>query len=275
MAGRSPLAFPTPTTVYSCHMSTIALVARNTFRELVRTRVLVSMVAFALLMAATAMLVDDLAVVQLAKVTTDVGLSAMRLLGTVVAIFVGVQLVFREIERRTVDGVLARPVGRGAFVVGKFAGLALTLAACVALMALAVAAAVMVVQGGYAAQVGAVLPAAYLILLELLVTGAIALMFSTISSPFVAAVMTVVVYIAGSLSANLRALEAGTGAPEWLLAALYYLLPNPSNFSAITTAAYGAIIPTPRLAAATAYAALYCGLTLAIAAMVFERRELK
>jgi ABC-type transport system involved in multi-copper enzyme maturation permease subunit len=256
-------------------MSTIALVARNTFRESVRDRVLYNLVVFALLMIGASLLVGQIAIGQLPKVITDIGLSAMRFFGMLIAIFIGIQLVSKEIERRTVYSLLAKPLRRSDFVLGKFFGLTITLAVNSAIMLLGVMASIYLVEGGYTGQITAAIPAAYLIFLELLVTTAVALTFSTISSPLISALLTFLIYVSGNFSSNLNALS--TTAPElsWLFTALYYVLPNLENFSAISTAAYGLMIPGARVAAATVYAILYCGILLAVAVMVFERREFK
>lgn len=256
-------------------MSTIALVARNTFRESVRDRVLYNLVVFALLMIGASLLVGQIAIGQLPKVITDIGLSAMRFFGMLIAIFIGIQLVSKEIERRTIYSLLAKPLRRSDFVLGKFFGLTITLAVNSAIMLLGVMASIFLVEGRYSSQISAAVPAAFLIFLELLVTTAVALTFSTISSPLISALLTFLIYVSGNFSSNLHALA--TSAPDlaWLFTALYYVLPNLENFSAISTAAYGTVIPAARVAAATVYAILYCGLLLAIAVMVFERREFK
>jgi Cu-processing system permease protein len=258
-------------------VSAISLVARNTFRESVRDRVLYNLIFFALLMIGSSLVIGQLALGDLTKVITDIGLSAMRFFGALIAIFIGIQLVYKEIERRTLYSLLAKPLGRGQMVVGKFLGLGLTLAVNSTVMLAGVILSVLVVRGGYAPQVAAAVPATYMIFLELVVTTAVALTFSTISSPAISALLTFLIYVAGNLSTNLLSLAetSETTALKGLLVGLYYLLPNLSNFAAISTAAYGEAVPGVRLLAATLYAAVYCGLLLAIAVAVFERRDFK
>lgn len=258
-------------------MSNVALVAKNTFRESVRDRVLYNLIFFALLMIGSSLLVGQLAIGDLPKVITDIGLSAMRFFGMLIAIFIGIQLVYKEIERRTIYSLLAKPLRRSEFVLGKFFGLGLTLAVNSSVMLAGVVLSLLLVKGTYAAQMAAAVPASYMIFLELVVTTAVALMFSTISSPAISALLTFLVYVAGNASGNLKVLAETSDAPGVgaLLTGLYYLLPNLSNFAAIGTAAHGAIVPGVRLLGATAYAAVYCGLLLAIAVAVFERRDFK
>lgn len=258
-------------------MFTVALVAKNTFRESVRDRVLYNLIFFALLMIGSSLLIGQLAIGDLPKVITDIGLSAMRFFGMLIAIFIGIQLVYKEIERRTIYSLLAKPLRRSELVLGKFFGLSLTLAVNSTIMLAGVIVSILIVQGGYASQVLAAVPASYMIMLELVVTTALALMFSTISSPAVSALLTFLVYVAGNFSTNLKVLSQTTdvGALKVLLTGLYFVLPNLTNFSAISSAAYGTPIPGARLLGATVYAILYCGLLLAIAVMVFERRDFK
>jgi ABC-type transport system involved in multi-copper enzyme maturation permease subunit len=258
-------------------MFTVVLVAKNTFRESVRDRVLYNLIVFALLMIGSSLLIGELAIGQLAKVIVDIGLSAMRFFGMLIAIFIGIQLVYKEIERRTIYSLLSKPLRRSDFVLGKFLGLGTTLAVNSAVMLVGVVLSIVVVEGGYADQIAAVIPASYMIFLELLVTTALALMFSTISSPVISALMTFLVYLAGNFSSNLKQLAETTdlSALKPVLHALYYVLPNLSNFAAISTAAYGKPIPAARLVAATVYAAVYCALLLAVAVAVFERRDFK
>jgi ABC-type transport system involved in multi-copper enzyme maturation permease subunit len=258
-------------------VSAIALVARNTFRESVRDRVLYNLVVFALLMIVSSLTIGGLAVGDLPKVITDIGLSAMRFVGMLIAIFIGIQLVYKEIERRTVYSLLSKPLRRSEMILGKFFGLGLTLAVNSAVMLAGVIACVFLVQGGYSPQVAAVFPASYLILLELVVTTAIALMFSTVSSPALSALFTFLIYVAGNFVANLKLLADTSPTPllKPVLVAAYYLLPNLSTFAAIGQASHGDVLPASRLVAATVYGVVYCGFVLGIAVLVFERRDFK
>jgi ABC-type transport system involved in multi-copper enzyme maturation permease subunit len=258
-------------------VSAITLVAKNTFRESVRDRVLYNLIFFALLMIGSSLAIGELAIGDLSKVITDIGLSAMRFFGMLIAIFIGIQLVYKEIERRTVYSLLAKPLRRGEMVLGKFFGLGLTLAVNSSVMLVGVIVSILIVRRGYADQVAAVVPASYMIFLELVVTTAVALMFSTISSPAISALLTFLIYVAGNFTANLMVLAEtpDASALKPILTALYYLLPNLANFAAISTASHGDVVPASRLVAATLYAFVYCGLLLAIAVAVFERRDFK
>jgi ABC-type transport system involved in multi-copper enzyme maturation permease subunit len=112
----------------------VLTIARNTFREAVRDRVLYNLVLFVLLLTGGAIFLGELSAAQEAKIIIDMGLSAMLLFGVFIAIFVGVGLVYKEIERRTIYAIFSKPVGRGEFLLGKYLGLCLTLAVNVAVM---------------------------------------------------------------------------------------------------------------------------------------------
>ena len=124
----------------------IAAIARNAFREAVRDRVLYNLVLFVLLLIAGAIFLGELSAGEEAKITVDLGLSAMLLFGVFIAIFVGVGLVYKEIERRTLYAILSKPIGRGQFLLGKYLGLCLTLLVNVLVMGLGVSLALVYVR---------------------------------------------------------------------------------------------------------------------------------
>src|SRR4026209_2391542 len=127
----------------------IGAIARNAFREAVRDRVLYNLVLFVLLLTAAAVFIGELSGGQERKIIVDLGLSAMLLFGVFIAIFVGVGLVYKEIERRTIYAIFAKPVGRGEFLVGKYLGLCLTLAINVLAMGAGVSVALLYVNRGW------------------------------------------------------------------------------------------------------------------------------
>ena len=255
----------------------ITTIARNTFREAVRDRVLYNLVLFALLLTAGAIFLGELAAGQEPKIIVDIGLSAMLVFGAFIAIFVGVGLVYKEIERRTIYAIFAKPVGRGEFLVGKYLGLCLTLALNVVVMGAGVSLALLYVKGGYAPLLLSIWPAIGLIFLELMILVAVALLFSSFSSPALSALMTFAVFIIGHFSADLKSFAASLGSQgaRLFFGALYYLLPNLSNYSFITPAAYGEM-PTPaQFLAAALYALVYVAVLLSAATLIFNRRNFK
>jgi ABC-type transport system involved in multi-copper enzyme maturation permease subunit len=252
-------------------------IARNTFREAVRDRVLYNLVVFVLLLTAAAIFLGELSAAQESKIIIDMGLSATLVFGVFIAIFVGVGLVYKEIERRTVYAIFAKPVGRGEFLVGKYLGLCMTLAVNVGVMGAGVSLALLYVGGGWTPLVLGIWPAVGLILFELMILVAVALLFSSFSTPALSALCTFFVFIIGHFSADLRTFAAslGTRGAGLVFGALYYLLPNLSNFSYITAASHGQTPSAAAFIGAAAYALAYVAVLLAAATLIFKHRNFK
>src|SRR5260370_5686538 len=160
----------------------VAAIASNAFREAVRDRVLYNLVVFALLLIAGAIFLGELSAGQEAKIIVDLGLSAILLFGVFIAIFVGVGLVYKEIERRTLYAILSKPVGRGEFLLGKYLGLCLTLLANVIVMGAAVSLALIYARRGWDPLAGHIWPAILLIYVAMMILTGVALLFSSFSS---------------------------------------------------------------------------------------------
>ena len=255
----------------------IAAIARNAFREAVRDRVLYNLVLFVLILTGASIFIGELSGGQERKVIVDLGLSAMLLFGVFIAIFVGVGLVYKEIERRTIYAVFSKPVGRGEFLVGKYLGLCLTLLVNVLVMGVGVSLALLYVSKGWDPLIPTIWPAVLLIYMELMLLTAIALLFSSFSSPALSALLTFMVFIIGHFSADLKnlAVSLGSSSARTLFTALYYLLPNLANYSFITPAAHGRAPAAGFVFATGLYALVYIVVILAAATLVFSRRNFK
>src|SRR6185369_10633147 len=196
----------------------IGAIARNAFREAVRDRVLYNLVFFVLLLTVAAIFLGELSGGQEKRIIVHLGLSAMLLFGVFISIFVGVGLVYKEIERRTVYAIFSKPVGRGEFLVGKYLGLCLTLLLNVLVMGLGVSLALLYVSHGWDPLIPKIWPAVLLSYMELMLLTATALLFSSFSSPTLSALLTFMVFIIGHFSADLKSLAnslGGSGA-RWL-----------------------------------------------------------
>lgn len=252
----------------------IAAIARNAFREAVRDRVLYNLVLFVLLLTGAAIFLGELTAGQEARVIVNMGLSAMLLFGVFISIFVGVGLVYKEIERRTIYAIFAKPVGRGEFLIGKYLGLCLTLLVNVAVMTVGIALALVYVKGNH--LIGSLLPAVFLIFLELMIITAVALLFSSFSSPALSALLSFFIFIIGHFSADMKTFAAGLGSlAQYFFTFLYYVLPNLANYEFITQAAHGKMPTGSMIFAATAYTLVYVAILLSIATLVFNRRNFK
>ena len=253
-------------------LTRVTAVAANTFRESVRERVLYNLVIFAVLMTLSSLLIGQLSVRQDEKIIKDLGLAAVDVFGTLIAMFVGVGLIRKEIERRSLYPLLAKPLSRGEFLAGKFVGLSFTLLVNVALMTLALLAALRL--AGRSPDAGLV-AAVYPTYLGLLLTVSIALFFSAMASSQILATMwTLSVVVAGRYADVIRNMPQVTSAPRWLAEGLYYAVPNFTNFDQKARVVYGEPVPLSTLAWITAYAAVYIAVLLIAAHLAFRRREL-
>jgi ABC-type transport system involved in multi-copper enzyme maturation permease subunit len=252
-------------------------IARNAFREAVRDRVLYNLVLFVLLLTAAAIFIGELSGGQERKIIVDLGLSTMLLFGVFISLFVGVGLVYKEIERRTVYAIFSKPVSRGEFLVGKYLGLCLTLLVNVVVMGAGVSLALLYVHRGWDPLVITIWPAILLIYVELMIVTAIALLFSSFSSPALSALLTFFVFIIGHFSADLKSLASSMNsiAARWLFTGLYYLLPNLSNYSFITPAAHGEVPTSANVLLALTYAILYIVVIIATGTLILSRRNFK
>ena len=255
----------------------VIAIALNAFREAVRDRVLYNLVLFVLLLTAAAIFIGELSGDQEIKIIVDLGLSAMLLFGVFIAIFVGVGLVYKEIERRTIYAIFSKPVGRGEFIVGKYLGLCLTLLVNVLIMGAGVSAALIYVSRGWDPLALRIWPAILLIYVELMVITGVAILFSSFSSPALSALLTFFVFIIGHFTADLKGLanSLGSTAARLLFNGLYYFLPNLANLSKITPAAHGQVPATSQVAIALVYSGLYIVVILSAATLIFRRRNFK
>lgn len=252
-------------------LSRLVAVAANTFRETVRERVLYNLVVFAVLMTLSGLLLGQLSIRQDEKILIDIGLAAMDVFGTLIAIFIGVGLVSKEIERRSLYPLLAKPLSREEFFLGKFVGLVFTLFVNVTAMTLGLYAVLLATGRGIEFRL---LSAVYPIFLGLVVVVAFAMLFSTVTSSVLASVCTVGVVVAGRFSDVIRNMrEVLPGAPGWLIDALYAVVPNFQNFDFKDRVAYGDAMPPDVLGWVTLYATAYCAIVLLLGLASFRGRD--
>jgi Cu-processing system permease protein len=253
------------------------VVAVNAFREAVRDRVLYNLIFFALMMIGAAIFVGQISIGIERQVIINLGLTAISVFGLIMAIFIGVGLVYKEMEKRTLYSLLAKPIRRWQFLVGKFGGLLLTLAVNTSLMTLGLFGALYYVSRHFERSDTTILVAVYFILLELALVTALTLFFSCFSTPMLSTLFTLGIYMAGIFSQDIRDFGIVTKNPTILAITktLYYLLPNFHNFNALAAAAQGASIPAALILQNTLYALLYAGIVLLGAAAIFSRRNMK
>lgn len=256
-------------------ISNLFTISRNTFRESVRDRILYNLVLFVLLITAATVFLGELTAGNEARVIVNLGLTAVLFFGAFIAIFVGVGLVSKEIEKRTVYAIFSKPVSRSEFIIGKYLGLCLTLLVNVAIMAVGISLALLYVGGSN--LIVSSLTAILLIYFELIILTSVAILFSSFSSPILSALLTFLIFVIGHFSAALKqvAESLGTTSARLFFNTLYFILPNLSFFSITTNAAHGQTPSFAYVLQAAIYAIIYVCVMLAVSSFVFSRRNFK
>ena len=255
-------------------MNRITVIALNTFRETLRDKILYNLVFFGLLLIGSSILLSTLTLGEQAKIIKDLGLASINLFGALIAIFVGIGLVSKEIEKRTIYSIIAKPIPRYVFLLGKYSGLALTLLVNISIMAAGFFLILFVSGVGWDL---ALLKAIGLIFVELQVINAVAVLFSTFTTPTLSATFTLAVYIIGHLTDDLRVLgsKLQNELTKGILDGLYYTLPNLDYFNVKGQAVHGLPIEPVYLLTALAYGVVYSVVILALACVIFQRRDFK
>lgn len=257
----------------------VAAVAGNTLREAMRARLFYGMLAAALALIFASMLLSDLALVdQKARLVQDVGLFAIPVLCVATAVLMGSALLFKEIDRKTLYAILPKPIRRSEFLIGKFLGLCSLLLMELTLLSLGWFA-VLHLRGGEVRW--ELIAALGLHAVELVLVTAVALFFSALSSPVLAGVFTMLVFVTGRVSyiiSELLAWNKGVFVEVPAIRALGKVLvkvvPDLSTFSMSDELMLGERIPLDYLAAATQYGLSWTLLFLVLAILLFERRDL-
>src|SRR5262249_32225846 len=249
----------------------ILAIAQNTFREAIRDRILYLLLVFALVMIAASRVVSVLTVGDEDKIIKDLGLATIGLFGVLTAIFVGVGLVFKEIERRTIYTIVTKPIHRHQFIFGKYLGLVLTLAVNTAVMTAGYYA-LLLARGSATPRL---LIAVGMSFIEFLVVTAIAVFFSSFSTPILSGIFTLSAYVLGHLSWSLLLLRdrIGQGFGASLCEWLYRILPNLERFNVKAEVVHGLALPAPRLGWSVFYGLAWTSLILLAAALSFTRRD--
>ncbi|HYV18049.1 MAG TPA: ABC transporter permease [Verrucomicrobiae bacterium] len=251
----------------------ILAIALNTFREAIRNRILYLLLVFAVALILCAQALSLLTVGSEEKIIKDFGLATIDLFGVLTAVLLGIGLVSREIERRTVYVLLAKPIHRAEFVLGKYAGLVLTLLVNTAIMTLCFV--LLLVAKGIAEP--AMLLAVLLLFFQFLLITAIAVLFSCLSNPIVSCILTLALYVTGHLLWSFDLLRARVAAP-WaraLCLTLQRVLPDLAPFDVKGMVVHGIPVPPERLGYALVYLVLYGGAVLGLACAAFQRKEMQ
>ncbi len=257
------------------YLQPMLAIARNTFRETVRDRVLYAFVVFAFLLTLAGILLGSISVGQDLRILEDLGLATIAFIGGVIGIFVGTSLVHKEIERRTIYLIVTKPLNRWQFVTGKYIGLALCLLAVSVAMG-AFLLAVVALLNPYHIVNPLMVEALALIYLELLFVIAVATFFSTFATPLMSVVFTLAVWFIGHFGQSLRELGRLSDNPtvSRFFDFLYWLMPDLASITKIRgDLMYGRQPELELLFFLCAYVLAYIVLLLSLATVITERRE--
>ena len=259
-------------------MIKIAALALNTYREAIRNKVFYIIFIFAVLMVASSLIFTQLALDQQDRIVKDLGLSAINIFGLLLATFVGVNLVHDELDKRTIYLLLASGMSRTQFILGKFLGLFITVAVNVMFMVLLLFAAIWLTEGSSVTP--SLVYAVFLYMFEIMVIIAIAVLFSSFSTPVLSAVLTFMCWTIGHLSEDLvsfaeRLHNDGAIVMANFLTALHYILPNLELFDIKNQVVYNESIMVFVTWKDPAAAVLYTAILLTITSLTFARRDVR
>ncbi len=250
----------------------ILTVALNTYREAVRDKILYVLLFFAGATILCSKALGYISIGQDMKIITDISLAAISVFGALIAIFVGTNLVYKEIDKRTIYTILSRPIWRFEFILGKYLGLSLLIATVTAVMGL-VAASYIALLGGSVGYMFA--EALLLVFSKLLLLTALSVLLSTLTSPILGAIVVLTSYFMGHATGILIDLPEhfdDTAAKE-LITIIYYAVPNLSNFDIWREYANGVSVPHSYVAWTLLYGAVYTGLLLFLASISFHEKD--
>lgn len=248
-------------------------IALNTFRENLRDKLLYNLLVFALLMIGSSLLLMRLTLGEFHRLLLNVGLGSINIFGVLIAIFVGIGLVNKEIEKKTIYTIVSKPVARYQFLIGKYLGLTLTLFVNTLIMA---AGLLLVLVAQNVPIESMLFKALGLIFMEFMVITAVALLCSTFTSATLSAIFTLATYVIGHLTADLKTfgekLDEGMRA---LVTGLYYILPNLERFNLKGNVIHHIEVSGTDLLLIVVYGLTYVAFLLMSASIIFQRRDFR
>jgi ABC-type transport system involved in multi-copper enzyme maturation permease subunit len=248
-------------------------IAANTFLETVRNHILYLVLFFVIALIVLSVFVADWSVFARVQVMQDFGLATMSIAGLLLAVFIGVGMLGKEVGQKTVYHVVTKPVSRSVFVCGKFFGLFTTMAGTFAIMTVCFLATLHFLGGSLGGQV---VWAVVLIWVEMSVMISAAVLFSTLTSPMLASIYSLAFYIAGHVNDLLSLKFVENNGPLYpaLLRAIYYVLPNLEHFNVRDNVVYGIALPPSYFGWAVGYGVLYTVLFLILSCALFSKKDL-
>ena len=254
------------------YMPNILTIAKNTFKETIRDKILYGILAFALLFLLSTILFGSISLGEDIKVVKDLGLAGIYIFSIIITIFLGTSLIYKEIEKRTLYIILSKPVSHLQFILGKFLGLFLSIVLNICLMTVVHLIVVYIKGGGFDAL------SLWAILLQIFEIGlfiSIAILFSTFSTPLAGAIYSIMLlYIGHSLSLLQKYSEKSSVALQYLANAIYYLFPNLEKFNIRNTVVHGITPTAANILYPMLYSVLYTAILLWLANLSLKKQEL-
>ncbi|MDP2104095.1 MAG: ABC transporter permease [Candidatus Gracilibacteria bacterium] len=246
-------------------------IALNTFRELTRNKILYMIVFFGVVLIAFSLVLATLSLGQTDKIVVDFGLAMIEIFGIISVIFIGSQLLFREIEGKTVYLILSKPVARHEFILGKFLGFAAILFFIIFIQSLISFVVFFIAKTPFSILLFASIGFIYL---KLLLLFAIILFFSTFISPLLSILITLGVYIIGhSVAAMITMAEkSGNVIMYYFSKVLMVIFPNFEALNIKSVIGTPVVLAPTYFAWNTLHALLYLALLLTFASLIFNRR---
>ncbi len=253
-------------------MRKIWAIAFNTFRENIRDRILYNLLVFALIMIVLSIALVQLSTGQWERIAVDVGLGSISIFGSLIAIFLGITLVSKEIEKRTIYTLLSKPISRTGFLIGKYLGLNFTILVNLLVMIVVYLLVLYFLKVKFNwAQAQAII----LLFIKFSIVVAIALFFSSFSTPTLSAIFTLSLFVIGHLTIDIKTFgeHSKNLAFKYFAKVIYYIIPNLSNYSWVDKATYAITMPAKEFIICIITGIITAGLILTLASIILERRD--
>ncbi|MCB9026161.1 MAG: ABC transporter permease subunit [Bdellovibrionaceae bacterium] len=253
-------------------MKSIWIIAKNTYREIIRDRIIYALIVFAIVMVGGALALGQLSFTEQARISANFGMAAIHLSSVIIAVFVGSTLVAKEIDKQTILSILSKPLSRTQFLMGKSFGLILIIASLILGLSLIL---VFVFWGLGVPITSSFLVAILGILIESLILMGLALMFSSFSSSFMVVSLTIGVFLIGHWVENLNFLSKKSSSVIFILfaKASVYGFPNLERFNWRDSILYGESVPIDEVLLTTTYGLGWWLAFLVITSLIFRNKN--
>jgi ABC-type transport system involved in multi-copper enzyme maturation permease subunit len=254
-------------------------IAVNSFREAIRSKVLYGIAVMAAVLTVVGAAIGSMSLHEEARVARDVSVAGISFFGMVTAVYLGVSMLYAEIQKKTIHTILAKPIERHEFVLGKYLGMVITLT-IMALLFL-----VGLVLQLYAHDTPLTTPVVMAMLLgyaEVLVVAAIAVFFSSFSSPFLSGIFTVLLWLLGrwtdeisdaAAHSTIPAFRVIAGAGMRVIPDLHLFSISGSELDGRHVSVHGTFVSWGYVGHAAAYAATWILVLLVLASLIFRKRD--